>query len=52
MDLNQPVRWPGGHRAAIVVSIDIDSEYGVISDYGADNWFWRSQARYDLEAGI
>jgi peptidoglycan-N-acetylglucosamine deacetylase len=44
--------WPGGHRAALVLSFDVDGEYGVINRYGPDDWYWRSQARYDLEAGI
>jgi peptidoglycan-N-acetylglucosamine deacetylase len=44
--------WPAGHRAALVLSFDIDGEYGVINRYGEDDWYWRSQAQYDLKAGI
>ena len=47
-----PQNWPAGHRAALVLSFDVDGEYGVINRYGADDWYWRSQARYDLDAGI
>lgn len=52
MDETQHRNWPAGHRAALIVSIDVDGEYGVINRHGADDWYWRSQARYDLEAGI
>ena len=45
-------RWPSGHRAALVLSFDVDAEYGIINANGPDDWFWRSQARYDLDAGI
>lgn len=44
--------WPAGHRAALVLSFDVDGEYGVINRYGSDDWYWRSQARYDLESGV
>ncbi|MCS7257244.1 MAG: polysaccharide deacetylase family protein [Thermomicrobium sp.] len=44
--------WPAGHRAALVVSIDVDGEYGVIAEHGEDDWYWRGQAKYDLEAGL
>lgn len=44
--------WPAGHRAALVLSFDVDGEYGVINRYGEDDWYWRSQAQYDLEAGV
>jgi peptidoglycan/xylan/chitin deacetylase (PgdA/CDA1 family) len=47
-----PPAWPAGHRAALIVSIDVDGEYGVIAHHGADDWYWRAQARYDLEAGV
>lgn len=50
---DSPIRtWPAGHRAALVVSIDVDGEYGVINRYGENDWYWRSQARYDLDAGV
>ncbi|MEX2425609.1 MAG: polysaccharide deacetylase family protein [Thermomicrobiaceae bacterium] len=52
MDEATTSRWPAGHRAALVLSFDIDGEYGVINRYGADDWYWRSQATYDLETGI
>lgn len=48
----QPPVWPASHRAALIVSIDVDGEYGVIAHHGADDWYWRAQARYDLEAGV
>jgi peptidoglycan/xylan/chitin deacetylase (PgdA/CDA1 family) len=44
--------WPAGHRAALSLTFDVDGEYGVINRYGENDWYWRSQARYDLEAGI
>ncbi len=44
--------WPAGHRAALILSFDIDGEYGVINRYGPDDWYWRSQAQYDLQTGI
>ncbi len=44
--------WPAGHRAALVISIDVDGEYGVIAEHGADDWYWRAQAKYDLAAGL
>lgn len=45
-------RWPAGHRAAVVLTFDVDGEYGVMTDHGPDDWYWRSQAAYDLEAGV
>lgn len=45
-------RWPAGHRAALVVSIDVDGPYGEINHHGADDFYWRSQTAYDLNAGI
>lgn len=51
--IEEPTRnWPAGHRAALVLTFDVDAEYGVINHYGADAWQWRSQAKYDLEAGV
>ncbi len=44
--------WPAGHRAALVVSIDVDGEYGVITQHGESDWYWRAQAKYDLTAGL
>lgn len=52
MDDAKPENWPAGHRAALILSFDIDGEYGVINRYGPDDWYWRSQAQYDLETGI
>lgn len=53
LDEQRPIeRWPAGHRAAIVLSFDVDSTYGVINAHGADAWQWRSQAMYDLEVGV
>ena len=45
-------RWPAGQRAAVVVSIDVDGQYGELQHHGADDWYWRSQASYGLETGI
>lgn len=45
-------RWPAGHRAALILTFDVDGEYGVINTHGPEQSFWRSQARYDLEAGV
>lgn len=44
--------WPGGHRSALVVSIDVDGVYGEINHHGPDDSYWRSQAEYDLTAGV
>jgi peptidoglycan-N-acetylglucosamine deacetylase len=44
--------WPAGHRAALILSFDIDGEYGVINRYGANDWYWRSQAQHDLQSGV
>lgn len=44
--------WPAGHRAALVVTIDVDGDYGVVAAHGEADWYWRSQARYDLDAGL
>jgi peptidoglycan-N-acetylglucosamine deacetylase len=51
VNANTPV-WPAGHRAALVLSFDVDGEYGEINHRGPDDWYWRSQARYDLETGV
>ena len=52
MNERTPPTWPAGHRAALVVSIDVDGEYGVIAQHGASDWYWRAQAQYDLDAGL
>lgn len=50
--IDVPQRWPAGHRAALIISIDVDGEYGEINHHGADDYYWRSQASYGLETGI
>ncbi|MGH9174800.1 MAG: hypothetical protein ACRD1H_10600, partial [Vicinamibacterales bacterium] len=45
-------RWPAGHRSALIVSIDVDGTYGEANHRGPDDFFWRSQTEYDLEAGV
>jgi peptidoglycan/xylan/chitin deacetylase (PgdA/CDA1 family) len=47
-----PSLWPAGHRSALVVSIDVDGPYGEMNHHGPDDSYWRSQAEYDLTAGI
>lgn len=44
--------WPAGHRAALIVSVDVDGPYGEANHRGADDYYWRSQTEYDLNAGI
>ncbi len=44
--------WPAGHRAAVVLSFDVDGEYGEVNHRGPDDWYWRSNAQYDQSAGI
>lgn len=39
--------WPGGHRAALCVSIDVDGVYGEANYRDADDVYWISQALYD-----
>ena len=39
--------WPGGHRAALCVSIDVDGEWGEANYRPADDIYWRSQTLYD-----
>lgn len=44
-----PVRhWPAGHRAAVIFSFDVDGDYGERVTHGEDDWYWRSQAQYDI----
>ena len=45
-------RWPAGHRSALIVSIDVDGTYGEANHHGADDFYWRSQTEYDLQAGV
>ena len=52
MENASAVRWPGGHRAALILSFDVDGEYGEVNHRGADDWYWRSNAQYDQQAGI
>jgi peptidoglycan/xylan/chitin deacetylase (PgdA/CDA1 family) len=44
--------WPAGHRSALVVSIDVDGPYGEINHHGPDDFYWRAQTAYDLNAGV
>lgn len=44
--------WPAGHRAALIVSVDVDGPYGEANHHGADDFYWRSQTEYDLNAGV
>ncbi len=44
--------WPAGHRSAVVLSFDVDGEYGEVNHRGPDDWYWRSNAQYDQQAGI
>lgn len=39
--------WPGGHRAALCVSIDVDGIYGEANYRPADDVYWLSQTLYD-----
>ncbi|MEZ4521008.1 MAG: polysaccharide deacetylase family protein [Thermomicrobiales bacterium] len=50
--MSEDPRWPAGHRSALVVSIDVDGPYGEMNHHGPDDSYWRSQAEYDLNAGI
>jgi peptidoglycan-N-acetylglucosamine deacetylase len=44
---NADPTWPGGHRAALCVSIDVDGVYGEANYRPADDVYWISQALYD-----
>jgi peptidoglycan-N-acetylglucosamine deacetylase len=44
--------WPAGHRAALIVSVDVDGPYGEINHRGPNDYYWRSQTEYDLNAGV
>ncbi|MBA3416281.1 MAG: polysaccharide deacetylase family protein, partial [Chloroflexia bacterium] len=39
--------WPGGHRAALCVSIDVDGVYGEANSRDPDDVYWISQTLYD-----
>ncbi len=36
----------------MVLSFDVDGEYGEVNHHGPDDWYWRSNAQYDQSAGI
>lgn len=40
-------RWPGGHRSALCVSVDVDGPYGELNYQPPANWYEISQAEYD-----
>ena len=40
-------RWPGGHRAALRVSIDVDGPHGELNDQPPANWYDISQTDDD-----
>lgn len=40
-------RWPGGHRAVLCVSIDVDGVYGEAYAAAAADVGWTSQTLYD-----
>jgi peptidoglycan-N-acetylglucosamine deacetylase len=39
--------WPGGHRSALCVSIDVDGRYGEAQFRGELETYWVSQTAYD-----
>ncbi len=39
--------WPGGHRAVLCVSIDVDGVYGEANYREPEDVYWTSQALYD-----
>ncbi len=47
MDFDQRPGWPGGHRCALCVSIDVDGPYGEANYQPASNTYAISQAEYD-----
>jgi peptidoglycan/xylan/chitin deacetylase (PgdA/CDA1 family) len=45
-------RWPGGHRAALCVSIDVDGRYGEANYRSPDDTYWISQTAYDATGTV
>jgi len=40
--------WPGGHRAALCISWDVDGPYGERNYRHPDDTYWLSQTEYDV----
>lgn len=49
--LNRPA-WPAGHRAAVVISVDVDSDTWLRREYGDWRVGKRAIGQYDLRAGV
>lgn len=44
-------RWPAGHRSAVVISVDVDSDTWLRREYGDHRVGKRAIGQYDLRAG-
>jgi len=44
-------RWPAGHRSAVVISVDVDSDTWLRREYGERRVGKRAVGQYDLRAG-
>ena len=45
-------RWPAGHRSAVVISVDVDSDTWLRREYGDHRVGKRAIGQYDLRAGV
>lgn len=45
-------RWPAGHRSAVVISVDVDSDTWLRREYGDHRVGKRAIGQYDLHAGV
>ena len=45
--MEEAALWPGGHRSALCISIDVDGIYGEANYRDPDDRYWLSQTAYD-----
>lgn len=50
-DADSRPRWPAGHRSAVVISVDVDSDAWLRREYGDHRVGKRAIGQYDLRAG-
>ncbi len=50
-DTDTHPRWPAGHRSAVVISVDVDSDTWLRREYGDHRAGKRAIGQYDLRAG-
>ena len=51
-DADTHSRWPAGHRSAVIVSVDVDSDTWLQREYGDHRVGKRAIGQYDLCAGV